>query len=469
MKDMFTFARLTGAWMPVTILLLIATGATAAPGPQISPEDLRPQRIPGAVKVAGIYHVATGQWTRASVEAANFGPDTIYNNTAISNYFTTVGGLGGMAPGATNFDEGGIPTETNTNHPMANRSTYMVNGFEIGYCDLNGPGTRGWEISFYSNYAPCTLGQVPDATRVLPILPAAGCWIITLDLSGGSEFCLAGDGGDGFDDDPDLDSFGWSFRYAGSQAPGGAAPAGMIFAGDPATTDPNWTTAILPPDGTGTYYGPPTPCSTGATGLITQDRWYIEDPTTPSNSGCMVPSPGYRGDVGCAPLRLPYASFHMQIQAELNPCNPVIPVTPYCFSNPNSTGVNTTIQFEGSLSVAANDVRMSATLPTQTFGFFITSPNQGFIPNSGGSSGNICLGANVGRFLSLVTSSGLDGTIIIDTNLGDWNLASIPDATGSYAAAVGMSSNFQLWHRDVAPGGIATSNFSNGYELVWLP
>ncbi len=438
--------------------IALAAGASA----QNSPLTLRAEKIPGAVKHAGIYHVSTGTWTRTGGAVANFGPDTIYSNTAESSYFSSAGGNGGFAPGSTNFDEGNVPSSANTNNP-GDRDEYDVNCVEIGYCDENTVFASRWRLSFYTSYAPCTLDTSPETSFNTGALPANGCWTVALDLTGGGEFCLAADGGDGFDDLEDLDSFGWSFRYTGT----GTAEAGFLLTGDPMATDPNWVSGGLPIDGTNTYFGPASLCSPDlATGLLTADSWFLEDPVDPTaNSNCYWFG-GYSNNTGCGGPSNPYASWYLELQAAAGSCFNDICGGNGCFSNPNSTGVNSTMVVTGSVAVAANDVTLTAQLPPNSFGFFITAQTAGFVANPGGSAGNTCLGADVGRFQQLAASSGAAGMISISTTAGQWSLTSIPQASGPYAAMPGGTAHFQLWHRDSSPTG-PTSNFTDGVCVVW--
>jgi len=444
--------------------LLSSLALTASAAAQNSPLTLKPERQLSAVRDAGIYHVSTGMWTRTSGATAPFGPDTIYSNTAPSGYFSSAGGAGGFAPGSTNFDQGNVPSSMNTNHP-GNRDEYEVNCVRIGYCDSGAAGTSGWEIAFYSSYAPCAGAATPDATINAVGLPAAGgCWTFALDLTGGEEVCLAADGGDGFDDVLDLDSFGWSFRYAGT----GGGPAGFLLSGDPQSTDPSWVPGAGPTDGTNTYFGPASLCGPDqASGRLSADQWYLEDPVTAANSGCYFFG-GYRNNFSCGgPPAGPYSSWFLELEANQDPCLSCV-TSCFCLSNPNSTGVNSTMTVTGSLSVTDNDVTLTAIVPPNVFGFFITSPNQGFTPNPGGSAGNICLGAGVGRFQQLAMNSGSLGTFSISTTAGQWSLASIPSAPAPYAATAGGTANFQAWHRDPSPSG-PTSNFTDGVTVLWPP
>ncbi|MEM6568219.1 MAG: hypothetical protein AAF957_07390 [Planctomycetota bacterium] len=429
----------------------------------------------GSVRHAGIYHVATGTWTRTGGGVANFGSNVIYDNTTGTGYFTSAGGTGGFAPDSTNFDEGGLPGSTNTNAPGVTSDAYRISCFSIGYCDNGLPGSSGWEITFYDAYTPCTLpdplsGEVPTGSILATGLPAGGCWTVEFDLSGGLGFCIGTDNSlfPGFDDNPDLDSFGWSYHYAGTD---GTAPAGFIMAGDPQYTDVNWVPGGLPLDGSGTYYGPVSNCATptaeNGTGYLTDDFWWLEDPLV-TDTGCYFFG-GYINRNGCGgPQGNPYASFFMQIETDdLGACGGGCLGDEYCQSNPNSTGVTTDMCITGSTSAAADNMTLAAiNMPNNSFGFFITSQTQGFTANPAGSQGNICLAGNLGRFVApgQIKNSALTGGIMLETPT-EWTTTAIPTATGPYAAAVGITTNFQTWHRDVG----SNSNFSNAYEITWTP
>lgn len=447
-----------------SILFASALTLTALSGAQSSPIPTDAEKVVGPVKNAGVYHVATGTWTRTGAQVANFGPDVIYSNRAWSGYFSTTGGAGGTLPLSENFDEGQIPSSSNTQNP-GGRDEYNVNCFQIAYCDFGPAGGSGWEINFFTQYTPCSFNGAPDASFLTTNLPATGCWEVSFDLTGGEEFCLGADGGDGWDDDLDLDSFGWSYTYSGVDT---SSVAGFLIRGDPQNTDPTWVAGADVTDGTDTFFGPPSLCASGGTGLGAQDFWWVESPTQPMSTGCYFFF-GYLNNNACqGPLSNMYASFHMELQADLQSCNSTGLGTEYCLSNPNSTGVNTTLTMAGSLVPADNDIELIATLPTNTFGFFITSQTQGFVANPGGSFGNICLSGTLGRFVGpgQVKNSGAMGQITLNTNLGEWDLAAIPTAVGPYAAMAGIQSNFQLWHRDSVMG-VASSNFSNGRSVVW--
>ncbi len=134
----------------------------------------------------------------------------------------------------------------------------------------------------------------------------------------------------------------------------------------------------------------------------------------------------------------------------------------YCMANVNSTGVIGEMLVTGSNVVANNDVTLNATsLPANAFGFFITSLQQNFVMNPGGSAGNLCLGGAIGRYVGAgqIMNSGAAGEISLTIDL-----TMIPSPTGFVSAAAGDNWNYQLWYRDTSPMG-ATSNFTNGYSV----
>ena len=110
--------------------------------------------------------------------------------------------------------------------------------------------------------------------------------------------------------------------------------------------------------------------------------------------------------------------------------------------------------------VAGDDFRLvCGQMPTNQFGYFLASQTQGFVQQPGGSQGNLCLGGNIGRFVSQVQNSGLFGSIGITVDL-----SAIPTSPPA-AVAPGDTWNFQCWFRDVNPS--QTSNFSDGIEVTF--
>ena len=72
--------------------------------------------------------------------------------------------------------------------------------------------------------------------------------------------------------------------------------------------------------------------------------------------------------------------------------------TNYCMANPNASGLPAVMSGVGSNMIAQNDVTLQCSQMTpNAFGYFLTSRQQGFVQNPGGSLGNLCLGGTIGR------------------------------------------------------------------------
>ena len=107
--------------------------------------------MPAPLRHAGIYHVATGTWTRGGA-TASFGPDVIYNATAPSGYFGT------GWEGDEGIDEGILPSLSNPKF-AAPQDAYRIDGFEFAYCST---GTSvDWSHNFYDSYVPCDIPSSP--------------------------------------------------------------------------------------------------------------------------------------------------------------------------------------------------------------------------------------------------------------------------------------------------------------------
>ncbi len=135
-------------------------------------------------------------------------------------------------------------------------------------------------------------------------------------------------------------------------------------------------------------------------------------------------------------------------------------VTNYCSANANSTGTSTSISATNIDLVGRTMDLDAVNMPTNAFGFFITSTTQAFVPNAGGSAGNLCVGGDIGRGVGagiLTTgSTGSFGTLV--------DLDVIPTPFGTTSVMAGETRNFQAWHRD-ALAGVPTSNFSDGVAV----
>ncbi len=131
----------------------------------------------------------------------------------------------------------------------------------------------------------------------------------------------------------------------------------------------------------------------------------------------------------------------------------------------NSTGFPGEVTAFGSPRRVDNDVALTASsLPTNTFGFFLTSQDQGFAATPGGSLGNLCLGGAIGRYVGTgqILNSGTTGSFTLPLDL-----AATPTPTGLVSIAAGEAWNFQAWYRD-ALLGIPLSNLTDALTLTLL-
>ena len=139
--------------------------------------------------------------------------------------------------------------------------------------------------------------------------------------------------------------------------------------------------------------------------------------------------------------------------------------TNYCAANTNSTGVPAEMSAAGSVVAATDNLTLTcAEMPNNAFGFFLTSLNQGFVSNPGGSQGNLCLGGAIGRYVGpgQIQQSGSAGEVSLLLVLGQ-----TPTPTGFVVIVAGDTWNYQCWFRD-SVGGQAVSNFSDGLEVLFL-
>ena len=135
--------------------------------------------------------------------------------------------------------------------------------------------------------------------------------------------------------------------------------------------------------------------------------------------------------------------------------------TTYCSAVPNSTGTITVISASGSTVVAQNNFTLTGTdMPLNQFGLFVNGTAQEFVPNPGGSNGNLCVGGGLGRFNSGIVSSGASGSVSFTVDLN-----AVPRPSSTVAVMAGDTWYFQLWHRDTAGPGF--SNFSEGLEVAF--
>ncbi len=427
----------------LAVAMLCCTAADGSP-------QLQAQPVVGPIKNAGVFHVGTGTWTRGAGSTANLGPDIIFRSDVASGYFG-VGWEGqegvdeGILPGPTNHNATGMPGP---------QDSYVIDGFEFGYCSFSAEPVA-WDFTFYDSYVPCDLPQTPahciNLAGSLPtiMLPAGGvCWLATIDLSlGGYEICLEADGGvcaPGYDGGGlDLDGFGWGHVW--NTVDGGWT--GPLLSGH----DPSWT-----PEGEGTVYQPgfSNACAAPVSSALGSENIFAIDAGGSLSPGC-ASFGGYLNNNGCgASPNVAPAQFHLKLftDATLNcdtDCNTV-----FCDSDPNNQG-DVLLS-----SCDCSDGSILLSLST-TFSGQFTYPLVGLGTNSISPTGvsELCLaGDSIGRYAADagVTSAGGAFSIdLLNANSGSGS-GSVPTIGGHICS--GNTWRFQYWHRD----GMNPSRFSKG-------
>jgi len=133
-------------------------------------------------------------------------------------------------------------------------------------------------------------------------------------------------------------------------------------------------------------------------------------------------------------------------------------VTSFCPANPNSTGSEGDLDATN-IDLVGRTLELTATdLPPQQFGIFITSLDQGFVPNLAGGQGNLCV-LNPGRGVGgAIFSTGLNGQMQATADLD-----MLPSPTAIVAVQPGETRFFQAWHRDFVL--VPTSNLTSAVSV----
>jgi hypothetical protein len=453
---------------------LYAAGALALGTAAFAQTDLsaRVRPVTGPVKYAGVYHVATGTWTRAKTPTAFFGPDDLYDNTCSTAYY------GAIYAGERFVDSGRNP---GSDSPSPNQGAclgvdaYLVNGFQIAYCsDLPGPLSSppgpGTDITFgiieaYNNN--CTTGPgAADHAVAVPGLPGGGptlfaCWIADIDLVGGPTFNMNSDADGVFNGSATTDNFSHTYEFTNL---GASTASGPFIAGDPS----------LCGFGDSTYYK--NSSATAGTGLGQGDIFWID--STVVTPGCYF--------YGGWPAN-PWGGFHAQLYGDVSTCGGGSgPGTPFCFGDGTSgpcpcgniggTGegcahsmstVGGKLAGTGTSSFSADDLVLNATqLPSQQFGIIFVGDTQ--VGGGAGSplfDGRVCVGGNTVRYpVQNSGGSGLSDGAISQSN-------PVANSLGLISGS-GQTWNFQCWFRNV-PSSISScgtgANFTNGYTVTYTP
>jgi hypothetical protein len=327
-----------------TIVLL---GASALAQGDIKAR-LRP--ITSGIKNAGVYHVATGRWTRGATLANGTGPATLYNNTCTIVYFS---GLSGPTEKwqhrsripSNDADATPAPTTdsvyygtTDPDHRYDDRpgcaNQYTIIGFGVGYCSSH-VGALSWTYQFAHNYTGCgAANMVPNFTITVTGMPGGtpsggqSCWLVDIDVSNetGSNIVLSADGNGTYDGPSTADQFGWSFNVAPVVV---ADFTGPLIAGNFTWTGGGAFGVHTPCTGTdGSIWdssavgnGPTPAGETVGTGMSSNDFFRIADPPpmgAPSGAGCYF----FGGN--------PHADFYLKLYGQSNCIDGGGPLVKFC-------------------------------------------------------------------------------------------------------------------------------------------
>ena len=337
-----------GLAAPFTTLSLLALLLVS---PSAAQQEMRGRLLPitAPIRHAGVFHVATGTWTRGASLANVTGPDTIYNNSCSPVYFvgmisndefqhrSRLPSLSGPSTDS-RFYAGPNSAHESDEEPGC-RTEYVVNGYQFSYCSSHvGPWDR--RDRFASSWIPsagssCGLNNlVSQYTIVITGLPggtATGgqqCWVIDVDLdpSGtGGGIALSADGDGSYTGPGTAEQFGWGFGPV-------LTPIVVAdFTGPVVAGNFTWTG--------GPYSGVLSPC-TGTDGTI----WDPEYPSNGSESGTGMLSNNffrstYQGPPGGPNCYffggVPHADFYLRLFADAG-CPPDSS-QPFCF--PSMAGV----------------------------------------------------------------------------------------------------------------------------------
>ena len=257
--------------------------------------DLHSRLLPitSPFRHAGVYHVATGTWTRNGRLANLTGPDTIYNNSCLVGYHAAMdsGEKWQHRSRVPTTSANGAPTTPNTTDPFKNdeapgcQTSYVVNGFQIAYCSSRDSslGPFDYEFEFANAYSACgAAGMIPDVSFDVTGLPggtASGqqiCWTVDVDLDAGSlSFTLQADQDGTWTGPSTAEQFGYS---QGPTTPGitSTQNTGPVLAGNYTWTGGPVVGPLALCSGTdGTIWDSPINLAEAGTGMASNDFFRI--------------------------------------------------------------------------------------------------------------------------------------------------------------------------------------------------
>jgi hypothetical protein len=270
------------------------------------------ERVPGPVKSAGVYHLATGTWTRGAALQllAGAGGDVVYSNTSDSNYYarldpgqvwTASGRLPSLSSPQATWNAAALPVGSQPGSAAGCANAYTIDAFGVAYCtNASGPGGTQMTIAFHETWNPTCTSPVIAPPQGGPFalgLPGRGtaaqlCWSVTIDLSATTQsFSMLADGDGAYLGNTD-DAFAWTFTFPSVTAvtvPG----TGPLIAGCPADG-----TGPLHP-GIGWKQSPPsTTVEAGGYDGTRFDTFDANTPQYPANGAVGLPNPGVHPSFG---------------------------------------------------------------------------------------------------------------------------------------------------------------------------
>jgi len=273
--------------------------------------SMRPKPITAPFKHAGVYHVATGTWTRGGSQAL-LGPDIIYNNSCNSGYYaeTKNGEVLQHRSRLPTTSANGAPSQDSVFYPGSNSAheydkrpgcneKYIIQHFEVVYCSsiLNtGANTIDWFFSFADAYTLCGGGDMvadPNCDYLVTGLPvgtttgAQNCWIVDIDLELATPACSLNADQDGTYVGPrETETFGYSQEPASATVQIGQG-TGPVIAGNFTWTGGTLVGALSPCTGAdGTIWDSPINLAEEGTGMNSQDFFRVTGSAPTVAPGC---------------------------------------------------------------------------------------------------------------------------------------------------------------------------------------
>ncbi|MFT5051833.1 MAG: hypothetical protein ACI8QZ_003262 [Chlamydiales bacterium] len=434
-------------------LLVLAAAASGQ-------STLTPTKVTAPIKDRGVYHLATGTWSRANA-SSSFNSDVLFNNTASTGYFF------GTTSGFNTVDHGRIPSTSSPATPdsvVGTFDSYRIDCFQIGYCSsiLASAGGVDIALTYYDDYAPCSDvdvgGGIGIAARFIVsglagATPAGaqGCWMVAFDLSNTTAtFFLSGDADGAWDNVPNTDSFGWGLDFTNAIGGSTGNGTGPLIAGNCPVGG-----VTVPQRGFQTTFGG-VPGATDSTGLGTNDFFWIDAPplgcSMSTNGGCFFFGGCTTGTTG--PAFNPFGGYWLQLFGDTVP-EP--PGTAFCSSITNASGSQAILRASGTDPNV--DLTLTVTgLPNSTGQLFFgtmgfTTPGTAML-----GDGPLCAAMAVVRinpFLSAGMMMQPPHAVSLALNY-----------TAPYAASLTGTRFFQHWYRSTLSTGTG-SNGSSGIKITF--